>query len=281
MKILFDILCTDVVPPLHRDETDKTRNELSACVILLRKEMAEIIAAAKVGYTYLKAPNNADSNLCEEDWALVRTSCFKQKYGDWEKSYKKNFLLYHDVVKQLSGKEFERVPGKNLTELVSEFFVSIGGMAMSPLFGKVILDRNGADDSFAHGIGRNKAIAYAAVKEVIEQGVLIDFDKNHKGRGYDTATMAAAINIAEERFICYVVVTQKGKNNRFYLHEIWTEKSLTNVGSNAAQRQPSHLQGSAKILHDIVSASDMPQNFFDENGEPRLDRLHPFCYLAR
>jgi DNA repair exonuclease SbcCD nuclease subunit len=105
--------------------------------------------------------------------------------------------------------------------------------------------------------------------------LLHDFDKNHKGRVYDTATMAAAINIAEERFICYVVVTQKGKNNRFYLHEIWTEKSLTNVGSNAAQRQPSHLQGSAKILHDIVSASDMPQNFFDVNGEPRLDRLHP------
>ncbi|MBO7233344.1 MAG: hypothetical protein J6V16_09380 [Bacteroidales bacterium] len=280
MKMFFDILCTDMVQNFHRDESDETRNELSECVILLRKEMAEIIAAAKVGYTYLKAPNNADSNLCEEDWALVRTSCFKQKYGDWEKSYKKNFLLYHDVVKQLSGKEFERVPGKNLTELVSEFFVSIGGIAMSPLFGKVILDRNGADDSFAHGIGRNKAIAYAAVKEVIEQGVLIDFDKNHKNRNYDSAVLSAPIEIAENRWICSVVITKK-EDNRFYLHEVVEQKKLSGEGSNTVLGQPQHPKAFAKILHDIVSASDMPQNFFDENGEPRLDRLHPFCDLAR
>lgn len=105
----------------------------------------------------MKAPNNADANLCEEDWTLVRTTCFKQKYGDWEKSYKKNFLLHYEAVKQLSGREFERVLGKSLTELVAEFFASLGGVA------------------------RNKAMAYTAVKEVIEQGVLIDFDKNHKG----------------------------------------------------------------------------------------------------
>ena len=38
------------------------------------------------------------------------------------------------------------------------------------MFGDVILDRGGADDSLAHGMGRNKAIAYGAVKEVIEKG---------------------------------------------------------------------------------------------------------------
>ena len=133
---------------------------------------------------------------------------------------------------------------------------------------------------FAHGIGRNKAIAYAAVKEVIEQGVLIDFDKNHKNRNYDSAVLSAPIEIAENRWICSVVITKK-EDNRFYLHEVVEQKKLSGEGSNTVLGQPQHPKAFAKILHDIVSASDMPQNFFDENGEPRLDRLHPFCDLAR
>lgn len=67
------------------------------------------------------------------------------------------------------------------------------------------------------------------------------------------------------------ILIRKKKKNRFYLHEVWTEKSLTSVRSNAVQRQPSHLQGTAKVLQDIVCASNLPENFFDENGEARLD----------
>ena len=259
------------------DYLDSLREEISRDY----HEANQIVAQAKLNYTYLKAPNGRPTKLSLEDWILVRTKAFKEKFGDWETAYKKRFLLYHEAVKQLSGNEFEKQLGKTLTEQVSEYFANIGGLAHSPLFGDVILDRKGAEDSFRHGVGRSKAIAFAAVKEVIETGILIDYHDNHKGRGYDTAVLSAPIDIRKERFICYIVVHRRKNFNRFYLHEVWTEKSLTNVGSNAAQRQPSHLQGSAKILHEIVSASDMPQNFFDENGEPRLDRLHPFCDLAR
>ena len=86
----------------------------------------------------------------------------------------------------------------------------------------------------------------------------------------DSAIIAAPIRIGESDYVCEVVVTRL-EDNRFYLHEVWTEKSLTSARSNAVQRQPSHLQGTAKVLHDIVCASDLPEIFFDENGEPRLN----------
>lgn len=50
----------------------------------VRKEMDDIIAKAKENGTYLKAPNGADTNLTPEQWAMVRTSAFKNWFGDWE-----------------------------------------------------------------------------------------------------------------------------------------------------------------------------------------------------
>lgn len=64
---------------------------------------------------------------------------------------------------------------------------------------------------------------------------------------------------SRERYIYEVVVARKS-NNRYYLHEVWTEKSLTNVGSNAVQGQPSRLQGVAKILQDIVTTNKLFKN---------------------
>ena len=48
------------------------------------------------------------------------------------------------------------------------------------------------------------------------------------------------------------------------------EESLTSVRSNAAQEQPSHLQGTANILQNIVVASDNVSKIVDENGEPMV-----------
>ena len=234
-------------------------------------EIAQIISESKQNHTYLKAPNGQPTNLCPKDWVLVRSQAFKAHFDDWEKAFQKDFLLHHAPVKILSGKEFPPQDGKTLTEQVADYLLSIGGKAISPLFGEVILDRKGADDSFRHGIGRRKAIAYAAVKEVIEGGILIDYHQNHKDRNYDTAVIVAPIHIAQERFVCYTIIHVKRYQKRFYLDEVWTEISLTNVRSNAAHPQPSHLQGTAKILQEILHASTLPKIFFDENGEPKLD----------
>lgn len=154
---------------------------------------------------------------------------------------------------------------------MEDYFKSIGGNAVSPLFGNVILDRKGADDSLAHGMGRNKAVAYAAVKEVIENGVLVDTHTNHKGRGYDTAVIAAPISIGGERYICLAVVRRNANENRFYLHEVTAQKNLRNDAfvTNLAQK-PASMGDLANILQNIVSASDDVSKVVDENGEPKI-----------
>ena len=237
----------------------------------LEKEILEIKTSAEEIGIYLKGLTGQKSHLSEYEWLLVRTNAFKEEFGDWEQYFKCKFLLEYPEVSILSGEEFAPMEGKTLTDQVEEYFIRLGGKVITPFFGEVTLDRKGADDSLAHGMGRLKAIAYAAVKDVIEKGILVHYDFNHKGRGYNSAVLAAPILIKEERYICYVTITRKNQSNRFYLHEVWTEKNLTSVRSNAVLRQPSHLQGVAKILQNILSAKDIQINIsLDENGEPIL-----------
>lgn len=232
-------------------------------------EMEEIKAQAIADGTFMKAPNGKPTNLTERQWLHVRTKEFKEWFGDWKLGFQKNFLLESETVADLTGDEFEKIEGKTLTEQVSEYFQQVGGVAVSPIYGEVILDKNGADDSLAHGMSRIKAIAYASVKDVIEKGILISYDENHKERKYNTALIAAPITINKERYICTVVIRRNLSDNKFYLHEVLEQKWLLDEGSNPAQKQPQHQKATAKVLKNIVTAKSFSQ-IVDKNGEPKV-----------
>ena len=237
-------------------------------IALNQKEISEIKLFSQQIGTYLKGLTGRQTHLIEEQWLMVRTTEFKQEYGDWENFYKSQYLLKAPVVSSLSGNEFSVVKGKTLTEQVAEYFDTVGGKVKSPFFGDVILDKKGADDSLAHGMGRLKAIAYAAVKDVIECGVLIDYDINHKERGYNSFIVVAPISIAKKRFVCCVVIRRNLLENKFYLHEVIKKEELLSEGSNTAQKQPQRLKVFAKILQNILSAKDLTIKCnLDENGE--------------
>ena len=233
-------------------------------------EIQSVITEAKANGTYMKAPNGKPSNLSERQGAQVRTTPFKKWFGDRELAAKKKFLLNHEAVATLTGNEFAKVEGKSLTEQVDEYFKGLGGVAHSPIYGKVTLDKKGAEDSLAHGMGRLKAIAYASVKDVIENGIVVDYDINHKNRNYDSAMIAAPIKIGDERYICQVVITVKNGDSRFYLHEVTPQKNLLDAVSvtNLAQRPSAHQGDFAKVLKDIVTANEDASKVIDENGEP-------------
>jgi hypothetical protein len=97
--------------------------------------------------------------------------------------------------------------------------------------------------------------------------VLVDYDINHKEKGYDSAVISAPINIGNERYICSVVITRMD-DNRFYLHEVIEQNRLLDEGSNTVQGQPQRPKAFANILQNILSASDDLSKVVDANGEP-------------
>lgn len=126
------------------------------------------------------------------------------------------------VLAKMTGDEFQ-VDRHKLIDKVTDFFDSIGNKVSRIGFGEVTLNRSGARDSISHGMGRNKAIAFSAVPEVIENGVIIDTQSNWKGRGYDTVTFGGQVQIGEQVYDMGVIVKKYDNADmasKYYLHEV-------------------------------------------------------------
>ena len=126
------------------------------------------------------------------------------------------------VLAELKGSEFA-VDKKKLIEKVTDFFNKLGNKVSRAGFGDVTLNRSGARDSISHGMGRNKAIAFSAVPEIIQKGTIIDEQRNWKDRGYDTVTFGGQIKIGEKTYDMGVIVKKYDNPNmasKYYLHEV-------------------------------------------------------------
>ncbi len=256
-----------------------------------QKQYDEVLTKYRGTPQWMKAPNGKPTKLTERQWVLVRTPNFKKWFGDWEKQAWANaamdFLENTAPVKELSGKEFQK-DGTKLTDKVSAFFNSIGNKAHNSELGDVVLDSKGVQDSLGHGIGSLKAAAFAAVKDVIENGFIFSRETNWKNRKWNSAVIVAPISIADSEYICEVVVAQKPQGNKFYLHEVEIKETLGDLfktaPKNAANLQASRtLDGVFKSVANNGNASRVSRlilgkhlaevkgnvsQVVDENGEP-------------
>ena len=249
-----------------QDESARMRQEEAD----YQREIREITERAKADGTFMKAPNGKPSNLDERQWAHVRTTRFKQWFGDWEKAVKRAFLMGNNYVSRLIWDEFTK-DGVPLTEKVPAYYHErYGGVVHRDGLGDVILDRRSVKDSLSHGISRNKSAAFAAVGEIITDGMIIDTQKDWKGRNINSVTIAAPIEIGGKGFVGVVIVTRgSGTNtNRFYLHEVILQESLQDESIKTDTKADSHQGDVAKILKNIASTSENVSKVVDENGEP-------------
>lgn len=163
------------------------------------------------------------------------------------------------VLMELTGNEFSD-RSRRLSDQVSDFFRSIGNRVTRLGFGDVALTRRGARTSVAHGIGRNKAITFAAVPTVIEDGQIIDEQTDWKDRGYGSVTIGGRVKINGEDYDVGVVVRRDNNSTdtagRYYLHEV----VLTNEEGDPVSFWTGARQGNSG---DTVSPST---NIIQEEG---------------
>lgn len=127
----------------------------------------------------------------------------------------------------LKGSEFSKSNADLVTQ-VTEYFDEVGGYVNTD-YGKIELTKKGVKSSIGHGIGRNKAIAFKAVPNVLKEGKIIDFQKNWKNRGYDTAVFAAPIKIANKDYFMAAVIVVEAERNSYYLHEVAIQEKEDNT----------------------------------------------------
>lgn len=170
-------------------------------------------------------------------------------------------------VVQITGNEFAKGEVDLITQ-VEQFFAQENNEAYNPQLGTVILDRKGIKSDIAHGIGRKKAAAFATVPDVISSGRVVDYQKNWKGRGYDTAVVAAPILIGEEEHFSAVIAIRSRNTNLFYVHEVLTTKNGAMPFKTGARKSglPSGDAPSIfSILNRLVEVKNNRKDSFGEN----------------
>ena len=180
-----------------------------------------------------------------------------------------------DSVSDLDGTEFAKSEVDLVTQ-VDNYFKTFNEQVDNSVLGTVDITTRGIKDSIAHGLGRNKAIAFKAVPFVIENGLIIDYQPNWKNRGYDTFVLGAPITIKGENYYEAVVVIREKQNQRFYVHEVITEKrtelsfktGTTKSGVPGDNSSPSifSLLEKIKNVNPKLSVSDDFDNLVDEYG---------------
>ena len=177
-----------------------------------------------------------------------------------------------EPVAAVQGTEFAKGDVDLVTQ-VTNYFDSLGNMVFNPQLGDVKLSRSGAKSDIGHGIGRKKAAAFAAVPSVLENGRVIDYQTNWKGRGYDTAVVAAPITIQGENYLAGVVLTRSQKENSFYLHEVLlTEKGTTPFKTGG--RKSGNPGGDVpSVLSLLRQVQDVKNNRSTDDIMPKLDSL--------
>jgi len=205
----------------------------------------------------------------------VRTPEFKAWFGDWtaqaEYRAKVQRLLDGDVVETLTGQELPKSEG-SLRDQAWKVFGEFNYRVVNPDIGQIALTRAGIKATIYHGLNREKIAAFRAVKNVVENGVIINHSKNWKGRGYDTSVVCAKIRIGETDYICEVIVrTVEGHPNRFYLHEVNARKALADTlqtPTGRASTSESARPVSSIFVDKYQEVKGETSKVVDENGEP-------------
>lgn len=140
----------------------------------------------------------------------------------------------------------------DIVNKVSEFFESIGGSVNNKELGTISLRRRGIKNDVSHGIGREKAASFMAVPDILQKGKVVDYQTNWKGRGYDTAVIAAPIKIAGVDYLAGVCVKRTSADSNFYVHEVLPIKNEGTMPFNRAALESVDSGGDAPSINSIL-----------------------------
>ena len=230
----------------------------------------------KLAYDKAKAAGQTKLNYGQ--WVQVRTPSFKAWFGDWQALANRKFLD-GSPVSTLTGDEFKS-DGVPLTVKVPQWYADQGASTVEvDGIGAVRLDETAVKNSLSHGIGRDKAAAFAAVPDVLKQGKIIHREGMRGSRDGVVLHVAAPISIGGKAFIADVLVKSDSNTNRMYVHEVALkeklQQSVFKTGADAGK--PGELTGTdagaiRSVLQNVYSVNpDAVSKVVDpDTGEPMV-----------
>ena len=242
----------------------------------LSDEEKKIVETAKANDTYMKAPNGKPTNLSEKQWAQVRTTAFKNWFGDWEKAARIEKLRRSKAVK-ITEADYE--DKYDLTRNSAKQWAkdNIRGEYMIADTGeKVNVSKVSINEVLSHGerdAAHLKSIS--SIGKLLHNAIFItetpnakDNDKYESYRYY-----IEGVKIDGEDYTAKIVVGVKN-GKTYYDHRLTKiEKgslldSLNGLSNSVAEKQQTSFTGKDSKLLSILQTNS--SKVVDENGEPMV-----------
>lgn len=172
-------------------------------------------------------------------------------------------------VYDVTGDEFAK-GSEDLVTQVGKYFAKFNNSVYNQQLGDVMMTERGVKDDIGHGMGRKKAASYAALPAVIEKGKVVDYQINWNGRNYDTAVVVAPVTIGGEPYLEGVILIRTNKQNRFYVHEVLTEKDkgAPSFKTGGSPEAGASTGGDAPSLLNILrSVLDVKRNILEQQDK--------------
>jgi hypothetical protein len=188
-------------------------------------------------------------------------------------------VLDGPVVAEIPADQFPP-DGRRLSDKVVEWLRGRGlDRVEVPGVGEVRVDERAVKDSIAHGVGRIKAMAFAAVPDVLQRGLLVDTVPFRDGPAGSTMSMfAAPIAIGGAPYVAMVLVRSDANARRMYVHEVVLRERLQSgafetgagaAGKAGAEQPPGAPTGAMRqVLRSVYGGNDKPAAE-DPPPEPR------------
>ncbi len=173
------------------------------------------------------AAKNATTEKPSSDKAAEPETLVKTALDNPEEAERKARVLQGEPV--YTVKERQAPQGfKALREWAAALFEKAGGKAVNPEAGEILLNERSVRDSIAHGMNPFKAEAFAAIPDVISQGVVI-----HEGVNPENGTryvyISAPVEIEGKDDVVTLLARNTGNGSQMYLHSVATKESILNA----------------------------------------------------
>ena len=250
----------------------------------LSDEEKKIVETAKANDTYMKAPNGKPTNLSEKQWAQVRTTAFKNWFGDWEKAARIEKLRRSKAVK-ITGEEIE--PNSDLKQYKKnalEYGKNLRGEYTNKDTGETIAltggnSRGGMREILQHDYKDIEHLqSIAAIPQIIEKAIFVDETPNEDAERYPGVKSfryyVCGLKIGNTNYTVKAVVAVQNNGDRYYDHKLSSiekGKLLSIIPTIQKAGIESNLPpsvGKDKRLLSILQTNS--SKVVDENGEPMV-----------
>lgn len=170
---------------------------------------------------------NATTEKPSSDKAAEPETLVKTALDNPEEARRKARVLQGEPV--YTVKERQAPQGfKALREWAAALFEKAGGKAVNPDAGEILLNERSVRDSIAHGMNPFKAEAFAAIPDVISQGVVIHEGVNPEN-GARYVYISAPVEIEGKDDVVTLLARNTGNGSQMYLHSVATKESILNA----------------------------------------------------